>query len=144
MQLTYVHCESKYSFLKLSKLQKLKSTITRSFDLRCYLNLLNFHLQNVKTSKRVVSFYSGFWLRAKFLVGCSSSLLFCFDAVCDWFAKLAPPSQPMLNQNKSWLVRMRFPALGRGCVHLRRILIGWLRCLWMLWLATRLKPFALL
>ena len=52
-------------------------------------------------------------------------LWFCITMLCDWF-KI---SRHFLDQSEvkpkpSWLARMRFPALGAGCMHLLRALIG--------------------
>ena len=53
--------------------------------------------------------------------------LFLF--LCDWLTKLAPVSQPMGIQTKSFFGRTRFPALSVIYKYLLRILIGSLCCL---------------
>ena len=66
----------------------------------------------------------------------SRLLWFCFTSFCDLPANWLPTSSTnqQQNQNQSWLVRKRFPALGAFCMYLIRFLIG-SRCLRLLWSA---------
>ena len=68
------------------------------------------------------------------------SLRFCFRTLCDWLEILTPLYQPMRNKTKtSRDLLTRFPALGTGFLWFNVsawVLIGSLRCLRLLWLAS--------
>ena len=65
-------------------------------------------------------------------------LWFCFNTLCNWFKKLAPPTQPIRYKTKANrdLITRVFPRLlGAGYVYLLRVLIGSLCCSRLLWLS---------
>ena len=70
-------------------------------------------------------------------------LWFCLTSLSDWLAKRCATfsTNQEKKQNQSCLARTRFPALGAGYMYLVRVLIGWLCCLHLLWLARVITGF---
>ena len=100
--------------------------------------------QSVYTIMRKVHIFTNAWTREiqlqfveRFSTECFAFCFgFCFTALCDWLTEIRATfsTNEKQNQNQSCLARTRFPALGTGCMHLFRILIGPLCCLRFSWL----------